>query len=334
MSIYLGIDGGGTKTAFVLLDDDGRELGSVEGPSSYHPEHGLEHVENVLVDGVTEVVARAGVGADRIDFAFVAIPTYGEASHEIAVLDALPARALPRIPYRCGNDMVAGWAGSLAYSDGINVVAGTGSMTYGERAGRTNRVGGWGELFGDEGSAYWIGLEGLRAFSWMSDGRLPRTSLYEDVRAATGVEEDLDVIDVVFTRWGRSRGRIAALAPIVVAAAAQGDDMAERIVEQAVGHLVGLVETTTRALGFEAGEAIPVSYSGGVFRADTIRSAFARSLSARAGAGMGAYELRTPRFSSPIGAALYAAKLAGRPLAPEALERLAAAQQPEPAEQA
>jgi N-acetylglucosamine kinase-like BadF-type ATPase len=320
MPVYLGVDGGGTKTAFVLLDDEGRELGSVEGPSSYHPEHGLEHVRNVIADGVTDVTARAGIGVDGIDFAFVAIPTYGEASHEIAVLDDLPARALPRERYRCGNDMVAGWAGSLALADGINVVAGTGSITYGERASRADRVGGWGELFGDEGSAYWIGLEGLRAFSWMSDGRLPRTSLYDDIRAATGVEADLDVIDVVFTAWERSRGRIAALAPVVAAAAARGDVAAERIVEQAVGHLVGLVETTADSLGFEAGEVIPVSYSGGVFRADVIRGAFARDLAARARS----YELRTPRFSSHIGAALYAAKLAGRPLGPDALARLSA----------
>ncbi len=52
--------------------------------------------------------------------------------------------------YTCNNDMVCGWAGSLAGSDGINVISGTGSMTHGERLGVGRRVGGWGELFGDE----------------------------------------------------------------------------------------------------------------------------------------------------------------------------------------
>ena len=319
MPVYLGVDGGGTKTAFVLLDDAGHRLGGVEGPSSYHLEHGFAHVEKVLTDGVAAATAAAGVDAQDIDYAFFAIPAYGEASAEIPVLDALPARALGHERYRCGNDMVAGWAGSLAYSDGINLIAGTGSMTYGERAGASTRVGGWGELFGDEGSGYWIGLEALFAFARMSDGRMPRSSLYERIRSATDVEADLDVIDVVLTKWEKSRGRIATLSPIVVEAARAGDAAADDIVERAVAHLVELVEATRRNLGFGAGEAVPVSYSGGVFKADTVLTRFARALAAR-DAG---YELRQPRFPSDIGAALYAAKLAGRPLAADALDRLA-----------
>ena len=82
-----------------------------------------------------------------------------------------PRGVLGHDRYSCDNDMVCGWAGSLAGEDGINVISGTGSMTYGERQGVGHRVGGWGELFGDEGSAYWIAAQGLNAFSRMSDGR-------------------------------------------------------------------------------------------------------------------------------------------------------------------
>ena len=74
--------------------------------------------------------------------------------------------------------MVCGWAGALAGEDGINIVAGTGSIAYGEYRGRSARAGGWGELFSDEGSAYWLAREGLRLFSRMSDGRAPRGALY------------------------------------------------------------------------------------------------------------------------------------------------------------
>ncbi|WIB64674.1 BadF/BadG/BcrA/BcrD ATPase family protein [Curtobacterium sp. MCBD17_040] len=320
MAVFLGVDGGGTKTAFVLLDDDGRELGAVEGASAYHLEHGLPHVRQVLVEGVAAVTAAAGTTADAITYAFIAIPTYGEASHEVAVLDELPAQALGHDRYRCGNDMIAGWAGSLADADGINVVAGTGSLTYGERAGASSRVGGWGELFGDEGSGYWIGLEALFAFARMSDGRLPRTSLHDRVREAVGVETDLDMIDVVLTRWGRSRGRIASLSRLVVEAAQDDDAAATRIVERAVDHLVELVEATKRNLGFGADEPVPVSYSGGVFRAELVRSGFERALRARSDR----YDVRSPRFPSDIGAALHAAKLAGQPLGEAALARLSA----------
>jgi N-acetylglucosamine kinase-like BadF-type ATPase len=318
VAVYLGVDGGGTKTAFLLLSGDGEVLATTEGPSSYHLEHGFDRVEAVLADGVAAVCAAGGIRPERIDFAFFAIPGYGEASHQIPRLDALPAAALGHDRYRCGNDMIAGWAGSLAASDGINVVAGTGSMTYGERAGRGTRVGGWGELFGDEGSGYWIGLQALNAFSRMSDGRLPRTPLHERVRAVAGVEADLDVVDVVMTGWGRSRGRIAALAPSVTAAAADGDPTAGAILDAAVGHLADLVDATRRNLGFPPGEQVPVSYSGGVFRVDAVRAGFARALLERSGD----WDLRAPRFPPHVGAALYAAKLHGDALSATALARL------------
>jgi N-acetylglucosamine kinase-like BadF-type ATPase len=194
-------------------------------------------------------------------------------------------------------------------------------MTYGERAGRGCRVGGWGELFGDEGSGYWIGLRALNAFSRMSDGRLPRTPLYDRIRAVTGVEDDLDVVDLVLTRWDRSRGRIASLAPTVTAAAADGDPAAAEILQGAVEHLAELVDATRRTLGFEEGERVPVSYSGGVFKAEAIRAGFAAALRDRSGD----FDLRTPRFPPSLGAALYAAKLGGEPLSGSALARLGGA---------
>lgn len=320
MAIYLGVDGGGTKTAFVLLTDAGELLGAVEGPSSYHLEHGFDGVREVLSSGLSELAAKTGVTADRLAYAFFSLPGYGESSTATARLDALPATVLGHDRYRCDNDMVAGWAGSLGGQDGINVIAGTGSMTYGERAGRGKRVGGWGELFGDEGSAHWIGIEALSAFSRMSDGRLTRTGLYGAVRDALEVTVDLDVIDVVFDKWNRSRGRIAALAPLVTTFAADGDAVAIDIVSRGAQQLVALVEATRANLGFEAGEVVPVSYSGGVFRAEPVHSRFVAGL-----AGLSAdYSLRTPLFPSHVGAALHAARLAGHPLDESALARIAA----------
>lgn len=90
------------------------------------------------------------------------MPGYGEVSAGIPVLDAAPHPKLGHERYACDNDMVCGWAGSLGGADGINVISGTGSMTYGEHRGCGTRVGGWAELFGDEGSAYWIATRVLR----------------------------------------------------------------------------------------------------------------------------------------------------------------------------
>ncbi len=269
---FLGMDGGGTKTAFLLTDGAGNTLAESRQPSCYYFDKGIELVSEVIAAGVTEVTAAAGITTADIAFAHFGLPGYGEASRDTPALDAAPAAVLGHRRYSCGNDMIGGWAGSLAGADGINVIAGTGSMAYGERQGRTHRVGGWSEVFGDEGSAYWIGIRGLNAFSRMADERLPRGPLYELMRARVGVTSDLDLIGVVVDEWGAGRGAIADLAKVVIAAADAGDEVAEQVVASAAAELTTIVTTTARALRYEPGEIVPVSYSGGLFASERFRT--------------------------------------------------------------
>jgi len=291
---------------------------AVQAPTTYYlgTDAGPGLVGQVLRDGVDRLCRLAGTTPADIAYGFVGLPAYGEVSADEPVLDEAPAAVLGHRRYACGNDMVAGWAGSLGGADGINIVSGTGSICYGEHAGRRVRVGGWGELFGDEGSGYWIAVRGLQAFSKMSDGRLPAGPLVDAVRGALPLATDLDLIDVVLGRWAGDRGRVAALSRLVAQAADGGDGVARGILQEGAGELVALVAATRRRLGYDASERVPVSYSGGVFSAPIVRDEFARLL---APAG---YELREPLYAPVIGAALYAARLAGTPLGPQALARL------------
>jgi N-acetylglucosamine kinase-like BadF-type ATPase len=322
VNIYLGVDGGGTKTALCLISEVGEVLGVLDAPSCYYlGADSLEDVSlvsRVLDEAVPALCAAAGTAPSQIAFAFFGLPAYGEVAADLPPLDAAPRTALGHGRYRCDNDMVCGWAGSLALADGVNVISGTGSMSYGQRAERRVRVGGWGELFGDEGSGYWIAVRGLRAFSQMSDGRLPAGPLLDILREHLDLRSELDLVDVVLNRWRGSRRDIAALSRQVVVAAQRGDDVAARILTDAAAELVQLVETACRRLGFGADEAVPVSYSGGVFSAPEVLGRFEQQLARQDRR----YDLRTGRFAPVIGAALYAAKLAGSPLTPTALDRL------------
>ncbi len=318
MSIFLGVDGGGTKTALCLVTDTGEVLAQHEGPGVYYLGAGIDLVSRVLSDGVRVLTERAGIGAEQIDHAFVGLPAYGEASADLDRLDAAPRAALGHDRYRCGNDMICGWAGSLALADGVNVVSGTGSISYGERAGLGVRVGGWGELFGDEGSGYWIAVRGLQAFTRMSDGRLPAGPLLDLLRNHLSLTTDLDLIGLVLDRWRGDRPRIAALSRLVVQAARAGDEAAVEILADAGRELARLVETTRQGLNFAAGETVPVSYSGGVFAVEEIRAAFTRELATR----VGTFEVRAPQLTPVLGAALYAARSAGTPLGPTSVARL------------
>ena len=315
--MFLGVDGGGTKTAFCLLTGSGEVAAVVEAGSAYSSGD-LAQLPEVLRDGVSKVCAKAGITPDDVRQAFFGIPAYGESRAAVPVLDRVPRQVLGHDRYTCDNDMVAGWAGSLALADGINVISGTGSMAYGERDGRRARAGGWGELFGDEGSAYWIAVRGLSAFSHMSDGREPVGPLHQLMLEHLEAVVDFDVLDLVLGQWGGDRGRVAALCPVVVAAADAGDGLAARIVDDAAVELVRIVDAARRRLGFPAGAAVPVSYSGGVFKAARAKAAFGRELAAKESG----YRLVTPAFAPVVGAALYAAKRAGSPLDADALERL------------
>lgn len=322
---FLGVDGGGTKTALCVVDATGRLLAETTAPSTYYlgrpDQPGADLVAQVLAEAVPEVLARAGVGPDAIRHAFLGLPGYGEVPADVAAVEAGVGRALGHDRYRCGNDMVCAWAGSLGGADGINVIAGTGSMTYGERRGHGVRVGGWSELFGDEGSGYWIGQRGLQAFTRMSDGRLPSGPLHDLMRRHLQVDDDLEVIDLALNRWADRRRSVASLSVPVADAARAGDLAAQRILRDAADELVTLVATTHRRLGFGDDEAAAVSYSGGVFAVPDVLEAFRAGLHREVPGA----DLRTPLLPPVIGAALLASTAAGAPLDAAAVGRLAAA---------
>jgi N-acetylglucosamine kinase-like BadF-type ATPase len=316
--MFLGVDGGGTKTAMCLLDREGRVIAQVHAGRIYYLSEGIELVAQVLQDGVTRICTQAGISPEDIEYAFFGLPSYGEVSGDVSALDAAPRAVLGHDRYACENDMVCGWAGSLAAADGINVISGTGSMTYGQRAGRGVRVGGWGELFGDEGSAYWIAIRGLNAFSRMSDGRLPAGPLIETIRRHLGLATDLDLVDVVLNRWHGGRTEIAALSRRVVEAADLGDAQAAIVLADAGRELALLVDATRQRLGYALDEAVAISYSGGTFSATRVLDAFRREMAVL----YHGYQIRRPLYPPVVGASLYAARLAGSPLRDTALERL------------
>jgi N-acetylglucosamine kinase-like BadF-type ATPase len=320
--MYLGVDGGGTKTALVLIDRDGAIRATHQAPGSYYLTIGLDALGALLADAVNAILAKAGLRADDLDHAFFGLPAYGEDTTLVGALNRLPEICLPADAYLCGNDMVCGWAGSLLCRDGINIVAGTGSICYGERNTAVARSGGWGELFSDEGSAYWIACRGLNLFARMSDGRATRGPLYGIVRQRLKITADLDLCAHVYSRLAGDRARIAQLSKWIPQAAREGDDQAMAIIGDAALELALMVDATRRQLGFAAAEPVEVSYSGGVF--DNVGAMLLEPFTASLHAYHPGYRVCEPALPPAIGAALYAAKRHGQPLSSAAIERLRA----------
>jgi N-acetylglucosamine kinase-like BadF-type ATPase len=314
--MFLGVDGGGTKTAYAIIESDGRVRARHVGPSVSHLSRGFAIAQEVLIAGVQATLNEAQLTPPDLTYAFFGLPAYGEDSATTAQLDSMPARLLDSARYRCGNDMVCSWAGSLACADGISVIAGTGSMAYGEYAGHSARAGGWGELIGDEGSAYWIAREGMNLFSRMSDGRTSRGVLYELVRRQLGIAEDLDLCARIYGEGVSARGSFAQFAPLVHQAACAGDAQAVDIFRRGADELLQCAAAVRRSLRVPDDTAFPVSHSGGVFDgASLLLEEFRAAL---AGAHP-RFEYRAPRYRPDIGAALYAARLVGRPVTESAV---------------
>jgi len=317
--MFLGVDGGGTKTAYALIDSEGNLRASHVAGSVSHLSEGLAQATRLLIDGTAAVLAQCASDASHITFAYFGLAAYGEDSATTAQMDAMPSSLLDVSKYRCGNDMICSWAGSLACRDGISVIAGTGSVAYGEFAGRAARAGGWGELIGDEGSAYWIAREGMNLFSRMSDGRADRGPLYAVVRERLGLQFDLDLCARIYGESANARGAFAQFARLVHEASNAGDVEAGAIYLRAADELAATVLAVRRALAVPDSVVLPVSYSGGAFAGSPrLVDAFKNAL----GVMRAAFDCRLPLFPPVIGASLYAARLAGQALKAEALANL------------
>ena len=320
--LFLGVDGGGTKTAYAVIDAEGIVRAHHVGPSVSHLAAGFERAQGLLAEGIGCTLSLASIQSRQLHFSFIGLPAHGEDSVSTEQLNAMPAALLGEGSYRCGNDMLCSWAGALSCRDGISVIAGTGSMAYGEYAGRAARCGGWGEVIGDEGSAYWIAREGMNLFSKMSDGRAPRGPLYEMVRARCDIAVDLDLCARIYGVDANARSAFAQLAPIVHDAAMAGDTQAAAIFGRAVDELFQCVVATRRTLNVPDHVAIAVSHTGSVLSgAPMMLDAFRRVLDQSAAR----FSYQAPRHTPEIGAALYAARLADTPLGNEAIEKLRAA---------
>ena len=319
--VFLGVDGGGTKTAFTLIGSGGEVLARYESGTCYYLGIGIRAARDIVQGGILKVCRMAEIAPGDIDYAFIGLPGYGEIANDVLQLDAIAAPLLAPSRYRCDNDMICGWAAGLACRDGINIVAGTGSIAYGERGHRQARCGGWGEGFGDEGSAYWLGRQALGLFAKMADGRLVKGPLYTLLRESYGLGADLDLCSLVYGQWRTDRGKIAAVSALAAEAAKRGDSVVLALFAQAGKELALHVDALRLSLGFAPGEQVAVSWSGGVFNAGSlILTALEETLNSLSDG----YVLQPPRFPPHIGAAMYAARLNETPLSDAALRLLAA----------
>lgn len=164
---WLGIDAGGTKTAFATYDETLTQLGRFELPTSHYAQAGFDGMEAVLAEGIARAEA-AGLLGEQYGIG-IGMCGYGEGTTSTARIEQIVAKVAGAHPYALVNDVESAWAAGLNLADGIVIIAGTGSIAYGVHGERSLRCGGWDYELGDEGSGGWLGKELLRAFASATD---------------------------------------------------------------------------------------------------------------------------------------------------------------------
>lgn len=302
---YLGIDAGGTKTSFMLINHLGEVLSTYTSGTCHIHQVGFDGFRKVIQEGIDKICNEINICRDDLSYSFLGLPAYGENESEQLKMNSIITEILGENKFSCGNDVEVALAGSLACQPGICIILGTGAIASGITNDlKTARTSGWGYICGDEGSGYWIAKKGVEIFGKQSDHRLERTALYDIFKNELKLENDFDLIFLIKDEYKQDRTKVANLAMLVYKAALKGDKYALDIYRQAAKECLLMVNGLTNQLEFTG--VLNISYSGSVFNSkefilDPLRNYLQDNYTA--------FNLTAPILPPIKGAALNALKL-------------------------
>ena len=260
MEVILAIDGGGSRTRCLALNRAGEVIGEATTGPSNHLLVDVNTVTRSLTDAIEQTLKSA-----RLERSDVACLSAGMAGVDYDGTGAAEMKELFSVlgftELVINGDMVIAHAGALEARAGVVALSGTGSCVLGIGAnGERVKVGGWGPIYGDEGSAYRIGEMSLRAAARAYDGRGPATALVQSLIHALGLSNFNETVSRVYVEAMEPRD-IAALSRVAYETAEAGDQVAREIFLQAGDELAESVNAALRPLHLD--EPF-VSYQGSV----------------------------------------------------------------------
>jgi glucosamine kinase len=260
VSIFLGLDGGGSQTS-CAIGDETLLLGSGIGAGSNVLRVGEAQARESISSAIRQACAAARVAPQQIKRTCIGVA--GGARPEITEVIRRILCELVSGEIEVVGDMVIAMEAASGSGPGVIVIAGTGSIAYGRNAaGQTARAGGWGFAISDEGSGHWIGRAAIAAALRVFDEGQNGALLLEGLMKAWGVSTREQMI---LTSNSSPPPDFAGLFPAVLAASDAGDPSAHDILARAGVELAALAKIVIARLFPDAASA-PVAMSGGVFR--------------------------------------------------------------------
>lgn len=300
---FLGVDGGQTSTTAVIGDADGKIVGWASAGPCNHVAGAEAKAKFLRVMGecVSQAARRAGIEQARYHFKAACFGMSGGPADKAALLREL----IDAEHWIVTHDAMIALAGATSGEPGIVVIGGTGSIAFAQNArGETARAGGWGYLFGDEGGAFDIVRQALRAVLREHEGWGGRTALTPALIEAVSATDADQLLHLLYTPdWPRQR--VASLAEIVNRIAEDGDPVAIGTLHNAARDLALLAASVRRQLWNE-GESARVAWVGGVFRSAILLERFRAVVSLE-----GNTVCEAPKHGPAAGALLLAYRAAG-----------------------
>jgi len=259
MSVYIGVDGGGTKTQVFVISERG--VATVMAPSSNPNAIGWTTAQQVVVQAIDDCLRTMNFHPDDVDgisICMSGVDRADESDHLQAVFQAKFAKAFIEVK----NDALAALTAGTKGESGIVLIAGTGSIAVGESdSGEVARAGGYGYLLGDEGSGFTIGRNGLIAAIQSFEGRAPKTILWEKAAKVYDVTHPNQLIPIVY-RSERSVNTIALFAKEVICMAAE-DVIANQLINTVISEYRQLIAAVFLSLDGDIKRSVVLS--GGLF---------------------------------------------------------------------
>ena len=258
----LGVDGGATKTV-ALIGTKTKILARGESGSSNYHNIGAVAAGKAIKAAYADAKKQAGLHRGRVEVAVVALAAV-DSVNGIRIARRFVRRAnLARKTFVI-HDSVAAFYAATGGEPGIIVNSGTGCFAAGvNRAGECVRVGGWGFLIDDKGSAFDIGMKAITLAFRMMDGRTPRTGLVALLTNKLRVRRLDEILDGIYSnRIGVEQ--IAELAPSI-SRASRHDEVCKQILRETATSLAELACTTARRLKMTK-TTFPLAMVGGGFK--------------------------------------------------------------------
>lgn len=273
MAEYLiGIDGGGSKTDFLLCDKQLNEKARRFAGRSNPNDIGIDAVAELIKENVLALLSENSVSASEISAAFAGIAGASNDDNVVRLTAALKS-VLPNAKAEAFHDGINVLYGAFPYEDGVSIICGTGSSCFIKKGEEIIRIGGYGS-FDLSGNGYEIGRAGLAHALKTIDGRAEFGIMDELIAERVG-NDFLVALDKMLIM---TKNELASFAPTVFEAASRGDDAALAIIDENMDYIAELINRA----GVYFKNDYKVALAGGIMKSELAVSLLSTKLNSRA----------------------------------------------------